>query len=79
MPNSDVFRTNFESSWPEHIPMDLHLRLLDVLSYRTTGPKDIWDELREWLTDHDVQTNREISELPTEVDKRKVGSTKYSL
>lgn len=51
MPRDDTFRSDGPAirAWPERIPADLRLRMLDVLSYRSVSPDDVWDELRDWL------------------------------
>lgn len=35
--------------WPRSIPEDLRRRLEGVMGYRSFGPAEIWDTLREWL------------------------------
>ncbi|QYK40108.1 MAG: hypothetical protein KF887_11670 [Paracoccaceae bacterium] len=41
-------------NWPEKLPRDLELRLLDALSYASCSPADIWDELQAWFEDHRI-------------------------
>lgn len=48
-------------TWPEHVPADLRLRLLDVLSYRNSSPEDLWDEVRDWLEGHAVLAPPQLS------------------
>jgi len=50
------FSTPFANrkEWPEHVPRDLELRLIDALSYNSCTQADIWDEVKDWLEEHRV-------------------------
>ena len=34
------------SQWPDEVPGDLRLRLLDAVSFGSYGIDDLWDEVR---------------------------------
>ena len=74
--------TGFERSdsrWPEHVPRDLELRLLDALSYRNCSQADIWDEVKSWLEENDIKPPK-MADLQCIVpDPQLRGCTKYSL
>ncbi|WP_415182886.1 hypothetical protein [Phaeovulum sp.] len=66
------------AQWPESIPADLRLRMMDALSYRQCSPDAIWDEIRDWLEDNRVRVTFSVllhEEVPI---SRPRGSTKYT-
>jgi hypothetical protein len=74
--------TGFERSglrWPEYVPKDLELRLLDALSYRNCSQVDIWDEVKSWLEENHVKLPEMVHQQRTSPDLRPGGCTKYSL
>ncbi len=50
--------------WPQTIPPDLRRKLGNVTGYRSFGPQDIWGEVREWLTTHEVKAPADLPEDP---------------
>lgn len=36
-------------SWEETLPVDLRLRLTDVLLYEDCNPDDLWEAIRDWM------------------------------
>ena len=53
-PRLQLIRAQEKGSWPEEVPEDLRLRLLDATSYASCGPDDIWDEVRTWLSEQSI-------------------------
>ena len=73
--------TDFERSdsrWPEYVPTDLELRLLDALSYRNCSQAHIWDEVKSWLEENHIKPTEMVHQQRTSPALRPRGCTKYS-
>jgi hypothetical protein len=72
--------TGFEPSgsiWPEYVPKDLELRLLNALSYRNCSQADIWDEVKSWLEENHIKPTEMVHQQRTSPEMRPRGCTKY--
>lgn len=66
------------SKWPESVPEDLELRLLDALSYQNCSQVDIWDEVKSWLEENCLKPTEMVDQQRTIPEPRPRGCTKYS-
>ncbi len=66
------------STWPEYVPKDLELRLLDALSYQNCSQADIWDEVKGWLEENRIKPTEMVDQHRTIPDPQPRGCTKYS-
>lgn len=41
--------------WPKSLPDDLRRRLEGVMGYRSFGPAEVWDAVREWLEERGIE------------------------
>ncbi len=53
------------SAWPEYVPIDLELRLLDALSYQNCSQADIWDEVKSWLEENHIAPTEMVDQQRT--------------
>lgn len=67
------------SKWPEYVPKDLELRLLDALSYQGCSQAEIWDEVKSWLEENCIKPTEMVDQQRTVPDQQPRGCTKYSL
>lgn len=42
-------------SWEETLPVDLRLRLTDVLLYEDCNPDDLWEAIRDWMESRGIR------------------------
>ena len=64
--------------WPDRVPPDLELRLLDAMSYRKCGQHDIWGEVKAWLEENGVDVTEQIARIKPSSQPAPRGCTKYN-
>ena len=67
-----------DPSWPDRVPSDLELRLLDAMSYRNCGQHEIWDEVKAWLEENGVDVTEQIARIKPSSLPAPRGGTKFS-